>query len=69
MEFDIRQERGISIVTASGELDAAKSPELEKVFASWKPEDAPRKNIGTVQQQPKPVGYNHLRFQPADKKV
>jgi anti-sigma B factor antagonist len=34
MDFDVRQERGVSIITASGELDAAKSPELEKVFAS-----------------------------------
>jgi zinc protease len=32
-------------------------PRLEKVFAGWKPGDVPQKNIGTVQQQAKPVIY------------
>jgi len=32
-------------------------PRLEKVFASWKPGETPQKNIGTVQQQAKPVIY------------
>ncbi|HLX44636.1 MAG TPA: insulinase family protein, partial [Bryobacteraceae bacterium] len=32
-------------------------PRLEKIFAGWKPGETPHKNIGTVQQQPKPVIY------------
>jgi len=32
-------------------------PKLEKLFASWKPGDVPRKNIGTVPQPAKDVVY------------
>jgi len=33
------------------------TPKLEKLFAGWKAGKAPAKNIGTVQQAPKPVVY------------
>ncbi len=36
---------------------AEMQPRLEKIFAGWKPGETPHKNIGTVQQQPKPVIY------------
>ncbi|MDZ7343530.1 MAG: insulinase family protein, partial [candidate division KSB1 bacterium] len=33
------------------------TPKLEKLFTSWKKGEVPKKNVGTVAQQPKPVVY------------
>ena len=33
------------------------TPKLEKIFASWKPGEVPKKNIAAVQHQPKPTVY------------